>query len=128
MTRILIADDSELVRRGIEHLLAQHEGWEVCGEAVDGEQAVQKARDLAPDVVVIDFSMPVLNGIDAARQIMATRPETRIVLCSMYLDTQLASIASEAGIRIVLSKEHVGQVVQGIEAALTGNSFCEAPA
>ena len=108
MTRILVADDSDLVRRGIKNLLSQHAGWEVCGEAVDGQEAVEKARRLSPDLVVLDFSMPVLNGIEAAREIHKARPSIRFVLCSMYMDSQLASVAREVGITSVLSKSNVG--------------------
>jgi DNA-binding NarL/FixJ family response regulator len=125
MTKILVADDSEMVRRGIRRLLGQHEGWQVCGEAADGKEAVEKARQLAPDVVVLDFSMPVMNGIEAARQIRAMRPKTALVLCSMYLDNQLASIAHDSGITSVLSKSNVGQVVKGVEAGLRGEPFTE---
>jgi len=106
-------------------LLRQHEGWEVCGEAVDGQEAVQKAHQLAPDVVVLDFAMPVMNGIDAARQIRNERPHTAIVLCSMYLDSYLATIARDAGITSVLSKSNIGQVIKGVEAGLRGESFTE---
>jgi DNA-binding NarL/FixJ family response regulator len=127
MTRILVADDSDLVRRGIKHLLSQHAGWEVCGEAVDGQEAVDKARRLSPDLVVLDFSMPVLNGIEAARQIHKARPSIRFVLCSMYMDSQLASIAREVGITSVLSKSNVGQVIKGVEAGLHGEPFSESP-
>lgn len=125
MTTILVADDSEVVRRGIRHLLSHHENWEVCGEAADGKEAVEKARQLAPDVVVLDFSMPVMNGIEAARQIRATRPKTAFVLCSMYLDNQLASMAHDVGITSVLSKSNVSQVIKGVEAGLRGESFIE---
>jgi len=125
MTRIVVADDSEPLRRGIRHLLSQHEDWEVCGEAVDGQEAVQKVQKLAPDVVVLDFSMPVLNGIEAARQILQIRPTTRIVLCSMYLDRQLAFLADKLGIRSLLSKSNVGGITEGVEAALRGESFTE---
>lgn len=125
MPRILVADDSEVVRRGIGHLLRQREGWEVCGEAIDGQEAVDKARQLAPDVVVLDFAMPVMNGIEAARQIHKERPNTAMVLCSMYLDRQLASLAHNVGITAVLSKSNVGQVIQGVEAGLRGESFTE---
>lgn len=76
-------DDSEVVRRGIARLLAQHPGWAVCGEAANGKEAVEKARQLAPDVVVLDFAMPVMNGIEAARQIRAVHPNTALILCSM---------------------------------------------
>jgi DNA-binding NarL/FixJ family response regulator len=125
MTRILVADDSDVVRHGIKYLLSQHAGWEVCGEAVDGQEAVQKARQLSPDVVVLDFSMPVLNGIEAARQIQTTRPRTTFVLCSMYMDRQLASVAREVGITSVLSKSNVSQVIKGVEAGLHGEPFME---
>ena len=125
MTRILVADDSELVRRGIRRLLRQHQGWDVCGEAVDGQETVEKTRQLAPDVVVLDFVMPVMNGIEAARQIHRERPNTAMVLCSMYLDRQLASLARDVGITSVLSKSNVDQVIKGVEAGLRGESFIE---
>ncbi len=98
MTRILVADDNEIVRRSIGYLLRRHEGWEVCGEAANGQDTVEKARELAPDAVVLDFAMPGMNGIEAARQIHEERPNTAIVLCSMYLDHQLASRAQVVGI------------------------------
>jgi DNA-binding NarL/FixJ family response regulator len=123
MAQILVVDDSDLVRRGMKQLLGQHEGWEICGEAGDGQEAVSKARELAPDVVVLDFAMPNMNGIEAAQKIHNELPRTAIVLCSMYLDRQLASLAQNVGITSVLSKSNVGQVVQGVEARLRGESF-----
>ena len=125
MTRILVVDDSDVVRRGMGLLLRQHEGWEVCGEAVDGQEAVVKAHQLAPDVVVLDFAMPVMNGIEAARQIRKERPNTTLVLCSMDLDNQLAAVARAAGITSVLSKINIDQVIKGVEAGLRGESFTE---
>ena len=125
MTRILVADDSELVRRGIGRLLQEHEDWSVCGEAVDGQDAIEKAHQLAPDVVVLDFAMPILNGVEAARQILKERPSMAIVLCSMYLDRQLASVANRIGIRSVLSKSNIGKLIKGVEAALRREPFSE---
>jgi DNA-binding NarL/FixJ family response regulator len=125
MTRILVADDCDVVRRGIKHLLRQHAGWEVCGEAVDGQEAVEKARQLSPDLILLDYSMPVMNGIEAARQIRETQPNTRFVLCSMYMDSQLAFLAKKVGITSVLSKSNVGQVIKGVEAGLQGKPFAE---
>ena len=122
MARILVADDSDLVRRGLAYLLGQHQGWEVCGQAADGQEAVSKARQLAPDVVVLDFAMPVMNGIDAAKQIHEESPNTAIVLCSMYLDNQLSRIAHGAGINSVLSKSSISTVVNCVEAALRGEA------
>jgi DNA-binding NarL/FixJ family response regulator len=126
MTRILVVDDCDVVRRGIKHLLRQHADWEVCGEAADGQEAVEKARQLSPDLVLLDYSMPALNGIEAARQIRETQPNTRFVLCSMYMDSQLASLARKVGITSVLSKSNVGQIVKGVEAGLQGKTFAEA--
>ncbi len=123
MARILVADDSEAVRRGMRTLLGQHEGWQVCGEAADGQEAVAKAHELAPDVVVLDFAMPTMNGIEAAKKIHDELPQTAIVLCSMYLDHQLASLARNVGITSVLSKSNIGKVVEGVEAGLRGESF-----
>lgn len=118
MTRILVADDSDVVRLGLNRLISQHEGWQVCGEAADGLETVAKARQLSPDVVVLDFSMPLMNGIDAARQIHLEKPATRFVLCSMYLDQQLAFVARNEGITSLVSKSSVREIINGIEAAL----------
>jgi DNA-binding NarL/FixJ family response regulator len=81
ITRILVTDNGDVVRRGTRQLLRQRADWQVCGEAADGQEAVEKVRQLAPDVVVLDFSMPNMNGIDAARQIRAIRPRWCCVLC-----------------------------------------------
>ena len=123
MTRILIADDSPHVRQGIRNLLQRHSDWQVCGEASDGQDAIRKTGQLNPDVVVLDFSMPVLNGIEAAQSISRICPTASILLCSMFMDSQLVSMAREAGITCVLSKSNVGQIVSGIEAVLDGNEF-----
>ena len=125
MTRILVVDDNDLVRRGMRQLLGRHEGWQICGEAANGQEAVAKVRELAPDVVVLDFAMPTMNGIEAARQIHEERPNTTIVLCSMYLDQQLEKLAQGVGITAVLCKSNVGQVIKGVEAGLRGKSFRE---
>jgi len=74
--RILIADDHEIVRRGIRALLENHPGWEVCGEAMDGRDAIEKAAALRPDLALLDVGMPNLNGLDAARQILGGTAHT----------------------------------------------------
>jgi len=84
-TRILIADDSPIVRQCLGRLLCGHTDWEVCGEAGDGEDAVCEAQELDPDLVVMDFLMPRKNGIDAAREIGERSPKTPILLCTICL-------------------------------------------
>lgn len=84
-TRILIADDSPVIRQCLGRLRCNHLGWEVCGEATDGEDAVCKAEELTLDVVVLDFLMPRKNGIEAARETGKLSPRTPILLCTICL-------------------------------------------
>ena len=89
MARILIADDNPHVRHAMRILLEHHPEWQVCGEAVDGRDAVSKAKQLSPDLVVLDFLMPGLNGLEAAREIHKSVPGVRMLMCTMYLSPQL---------------------------------------
>ena len=122
-TRILIADDSPIIRQCLRRLLGEHLGWEVCGEAADGEDAVSKARQLTPDVVVLDFLMPRMNGIEAGRQIAKLSSRIPILLCTICFSPQLADLARGAGITGALSKGNLNQVVSCVEALLRGDSF-----
>jgi len=122
-TRILIADDHLPVRMGLRHLLEHHPGWEVCGEAVDGRDAVEKNRELQPDVIVLDFLMPRANGLEAAHEIAKTSPQVPILLCTMFLSDQLLDQAKKAGISGAVSKSDVGEVVHGVEAVLRHQEF-----
>jgi CheY-like chemotaxis protein len=117
-TRILIADDSPVVRQCLARLLGGHPGWEICGEASDGEDAVFKARELAPDVVVLDFMMPGKNGIEVAREIGTLLPNTPILLCSVFLSPQLIDLARGAGIAGTLSKGDLNKVIPCVETLL----------
>ncbi len=120
---ILIADDSQSVRTGIRRMIEGHEDWKICGEAKDGREAIQMAIELSPDVAVLDFFMPETNGIVVARQIAESCPKTLVVLCSMYLDSQLAELARDAGIAGILSKSNAGQIVDCIETVLSGEKY-----
>ena len=82
--RILLADDHEIVRRGLRALLEKHEGWEVCGEARDGREAVEKALQLNPDVVIVDIGMPNLNGLDTTRQLLQHDPHFKVIVLDDY--------------------------------------------
>jgi DNA-binding NarL/FixJ family response regulator len=97
--RILIADDHDLMRRGVKSLLQSRAGWEVCGEAHTGREAVSKAEELKPDVVILDISMPDLNGVDAAKRIRKVAPATEILILSVHYSDQLIREIVEAGVR-----------------------------
>src|SRR5277367_5137136 len=97
--RILIADDHDLLRRGVRTLLESQEGWEICGEAATGREAVAKAEELKPDVLILDISMPDLNGVEAARRIRKASPNVEILILSMHYSDQLIREIVEAGVR-----------------------------
>jgi DNA-binding NarL/FixJ family response regulator len=116
--RILIADDNSEVRAGIASLIADYSDWEVCGEANDGEQAVEKARDLNPDLILLDISMPGMNGLEAAgriRQISAAK----ILVMSQHDPKMLAPRAIQAGAQGCLDKSKLSlELIPTIEAIL----------
>ncbi|MGB8541665.1 MAG: response regulator transcription factor [Candidatus Acidiferrales bacterium] len=97
--RILIADDHDLMRRGVKALLQSHAGWEIIGEAHTGREAVSKAEELKPDVVILDISMPDLNGVDAAKRIRKASPDTEVLILSVHYSDQLIRDILEAGVR-----------------------------
>jgi DNA-binding NarL/FixJ family response regulator len=97
--RILIADDHDLMRRGVKALLQSHAGWEIVGEAHTGREAVSKAEELKPDVVILDISMPDLNGVDAAKRIRKASPDTEVLILSVHYSDQLIRDILEAGVR-----------------------------
>lgn len=97
--RILVADDHDLMRRGIRTLLESHAGWEVCAEADTGRDAVSKAEQLRPDIVVLDVMMPELNGVEAARRIRKALPDTEVLILSVHYSDQLIREVIDAGVR-----------------------------
>src|ERR1700724_376807 len=97
--RILIADDHDLMRRGIKGMLQSHAGWEICGEAHTGREAVTQAEQLKPDIAILDISMPDLNGVDAAKRIRKASPDTEVLILSVHYSDQLIRDILEAGVR-----------------------------
>lgn len=95
--RILVVDDHEIVRSLLRHLLEAEEGWEVCGEAADGDEAVQRSQALHPDVIVMDAVMPRCNGFDATREIVRTTPEVGVVITTLYEYPEILRQAQRAG-------------------------------
>ena len=109
--RILIVDDSAYVRKSLRALFETQKDFEICGEAADGKDGVGKAEKLNPDLIILDLSMPVMNGLDAARALKATRPAIPIVLYSLYTDEAVRAEAVAAGIRMVVSKADMDDLV-----------------
>jgi DNA-binding NarL/FixJ family response regulator len=122
--RILIADDHEVARQGIRSLLESHAEWEVCGEARDGREAVEYASKLKPDVLLLDIGMPNLNGLDAARQILATTPEARILILTVHDSEQVVREVLAAGARGFLLKSDAGRdLLAAVEALQHRRTF-----
>lgn len=114
-TRILIVDDSEAMRRAIRLFLESQTGFEVCGEAVDGLEAVEKTAELKPDVIVMDYSMPRMNGLEAAAAVRGIVPQVPIILFTLHKDAVPSHKAQDAGIASILSKaEHIKKLSEEI--------------
>jgi DNA-binding NarL/FixJ family response regulator len=107
--RVLIAEDHEVARQGIRSIIESHPGWEVCAEAKDGREAVEAASKLKPDVLLLDIGMPNLNGLDAARQILAAMPDARILILTIHDSEQVVREVLAAGARGFLLKSDAGR-------------------
>ncbi|HXP45530.1 MAG TPA: response regulator transcription factor [Candidatus Acidoferrales bacterium] len=122
--RILIADDHEVVRRGLSALLQAQEGWEICGEASDGREAVEKAKLLKPDFVILDIGMPNLNGLAATRQLTQHDPNFKIIVLTITDSDHVIREALDAGARgFVLKSDAVRDLVSAIDALQRGQMF-----
>jgi DNA-binding NarL/FixJ family response regulator len=127
-TRILVVDDSSVVREQIRKLLEMRPDWQVCGEAVDGEEAVAKTAELRPDLIILDFAMPGMNGLQSARKIGKSFPQIPILLFTMFLSSELIEDARNCGIRGAVSKtEVVRDLGPGIEAVLREETYFPEP-
>ena len=127
--RVVIADDHAVVREGIRHVLAQDGGFDVVGEAANGEQAVALAKELSPDVVVLDLSMPVLSGLEAAERIRSAVPGTRVLVLSIHDHEEYILQSVRAGAQGYLRKDSSPAELRGaIRAVHAGGSFFGAPA
>lgn len=118
--RILVVDDHEVVRFGIMSLLK--DSWEVCGQAANGLEAIEKVRELQPDLVLMDLRMPVMGGTEATRQIRNISPETKIVLLSMYESETVVELARLMGADACLSKRCAATELRRAIAVVLGES------
>jgi DNA-binding NarL/FixJ family response regulator len=120
--RILVADDKEIVRRGVRRLLSAEATWEVCGEAVDGADALRKASELLPDLILLDISMPSVNGLEVARILRQEVPKAKIVVMSQHDPVQLLPRVVEAGAHACLDKNRLGTDLLPTIRSLEGTS------
>jgi two-component system, NarL family, response regulator NreC len=122
--RILIADDDALIRKLIRKLLEENREWQVCGEAVDGADAVAKSAELAPDLVVLDLVMPHMSGLDAGNEIRKRFPQIQLLLLTLHeITPQLVDAAAQAGFRGALSKAMSMQLPTGVKTVLADKPF-----
>lgn len=123
MTRILIVDDNPAVRRYLRAILEQQENWKVCAEARTGAEALHCVLDSPPDLIVLDYQMPDLNGVDIAKQISELFPRLPILMVTLHLSNQLAEAAREAGIRGACAKQDIGSVVEAVDLLLHDQTY-----
>ena len=116
--RVLIVDDHQVMRKGIRALLENDPVWQVCGEAENGRQAVEKARELRPDLIILDLTMPEMNGLEAARQIRSSSPDAKIVIFSMHESPQVRKESRDAGANAFVSKSALGDELSSISKKL----------
>ena len=122
--RILVADDHEVVRKGLIAILEQQPAWQVCGEACNGREAVEKAKQLMPDVMVMDVSMRGLNGLEATRKIVKANPATKVLILTLEDSSQLVRDVLDAGARGFLLKSDSGsELVAAVDALLRGKTY-----
>ena len=123
-TRVLIAADHTAIRRGVRSLLDGYNSLQVVGEAVDGEEAIEKVEELQPDLAILDLTMPLLDGLAAARQIRKIAPDTSIVIFSMHLFKEVVESAKEMGVRGFVSKAEDGDaLLAAVDAVFQNRSY-----
>ncbi len=123
--RILIADDSRTFRHSLHGLLEQNPDWEVCAEAVDGVDAIAKAQQCKPDIMISDFFMPGMTGVEAAQVLGRVLPAVPILIVTLYITAQLVMQAKSAGVKGAAEKSDTSEVVSGVKALLNKGTFFE---
>lgn len=122
--RVLVADDQDTVRRRVCLTLASHNNLEVCAEAANGKEAVEKTIELNPDLIILDITMPILNGLDAARMIRESSPDIPILILSAHTSKQLIEEAKKIGARGYITKAEAGQkLIKAVDAVLDNRTF-----
>lgn len=119
--RILVADDHEIIRRGLRALLCSRPGWTICAEAATGREAIAKAEEHRPDIVVMDIAMPGLNGLEATRKIRKMLPKAQVIVLSLHYSDRLVREVVDAGARAYILKSDAGRDLLAAVEALTNN-------
>jgi DNA-binding NarL/FixJ family response regulator len=125
--RFLIVDDSKLVRQGLRAVLLANPNWEVCGEAADGLEGIEMFKESHPNLVIIDFQMPGINGLETARRMLDIAPTIPIILFTQHASPQLEEHAHAVGIRSVVSKTDAFPMIGIIQTLLENNTSAEQP-
>jgi two-component system, NarL family, response regulator LiaR len=123
MVRILVVDDNPSVRHYLRAILEQQPSWRVCGEARTGAEALHKVLESPPDLIVLDYQMPDLNGVDVARQICELFPKIPILMVTLHLSKQLSEAARLAGVRGACAKQDIGSVVEAVQVLLRDQTY-----
>jgi DNA-binding NarL/FixJ family response regulator len=123
VVRILLVDDNPAVRRYLRAILEQQSSWHVCAEAKTGAEALHKVLEAPPDLILLDYQMPDLNGVDVAKQISEMFPKIPILMVTLHLSRQLADAARRAGVRGACAKQDIGSVVEAVEVLLREQTY-----
>lgn len=123
VVRILVADDNAAIRRCLRGVLNHHSDWLVCDEASNGKEAIERFQRAKPDLIVLDFQMPEMNGLEAARSIVNASPKTPILLVTIYYSKQLRDEARKVGIRGACAKTNINAVVDAVSALLREETY-----
>ena len=122
--RILVVDDHEVVRQGIRTILSARPDWEICGEGVNGQEAIKLAAELRPDAIIMDITMPVMSGIEATMEIVKTCPESKILIFTMHESPSLALPIRRAGAKGVLTKSKAtSELTPALRAIIDGQTY-----
>jgi len=123
VVRILLVDDNPSVRHYLRAILEQQTAWQVCGDARTGAEALHKVLESPPDLILLDYQLPDLNGVDVARQISDLFPKIPILMVTIHLSRQLADAAREAGVRGACAKQDIGSVIEAVEVLLRDQTY-----
>jgi DNA-binding NarL/FixJ family response regulator len=123
VVRILVVDDNPSVRRYLRAILEQQNSWQVCGEAKTGAEALDKVVESTPDLILMDYQMPDLNGVDVVKRIVDQFPNIPILMVTLHLSRQLADAARQAGARGACAKQDIGSVVKAVEIVLNQQMY-----